>query len=650
MKFYRADIDGLRGIAILIVLLYHLGISKFYNGFIGVDIFFVLSGYLITNSIINNITKDKFTIISFYFKRFKRLYPALLVVLLSSLILGLILLPPPVLLNFNYSIFASLLFLSNFLFFSQVGYFDTIAQLKPLLHTWSLGIEEQFYLIVPLLVALSRSLKSFLISIIIIFFISFFLFINSDDQNRNFFLPQYRAWQICIGAICAFILYYKYNIIKKISKKFSYLGMMLIIFSYIFADKLEWPNNMSFLLVIGSSLIILNSNANKLLENKFLTFLGKRSYSIYLVHYPVISFAGYFIGLELNYYQTILTTFIVIILSLILYEKVEKYFIESDQSFKNSSTNLISFLSIILICIFSLSYFIKKSDGFLFRDDKAALEKTVSSIKREHILCKEGPDSCIKKYPDAKVVIIGDSNAYHFAVGAAKNSPNNSIIPLTFGGCVPFAKFTRVERGVDWNKNCINFNNKVKISLDKNFTKEKIALVSAAYIQYLYGDRLYENYKRSKLSNFPTIILGDLNLKPLKDSEKIKAMRETLFSLTFELSSKFKEVIILGPIPPQPYAVNSEPLLQFNGHDGISTELFYKYSEKLLEIFFEIEKLSLTNVKVIYPHKQLCDSLVLNKCVGFYNKQHYYGDEFHISAVGQYVAYSELFKYLRTLK
>ena len=652
--FYRTDIDGLRAIAIFLVLFYHLDFSLFKNGFIGVDIFFVISGYLITHSIIREIEAKTFSIISFYHKRFRRIFPSLLVVLLTSLLLGLFLLPPPTLKDLNESALATLYFFSNFLFHNQSGYFDTIAQLKPLLHTWSLAVEEQFYLIVPLFVIFNRSIKLFYFLVIIAFFISIFLFFQNNNLSSKFFLPQYRVWQISIGSLCAFFEFYKYFFIKKIPTNFSYLGILLIIISLIFVNKIEWPNYKILLPIAGAVLIILNNNQNKILNNYFLTFIGKRSYSIYLVHYPIISFATYYIGFKLSSYQIILVIILILISSLVLYSKVEKYFILTNQKIKNTifqKFKVYYFVSIIFLFIVPISYMIFKSNGFLLKSNRATLEKTASTIKREHISCnKEITSNCIKEFPNSKIIILGDSNAYHFAVGAAKFSPNNEVISLTKGACLALSPLTILERGRAWNESCQKFNKEVKEILNVEFTKDKIVIVSGNYIQYLYSNKLYLNERQSKLTNFEKITLGDENLKPLKDNEKFDYMREYLIQVVSELSSKSKQVILLGPIPPQPYAVRSEPLLQFNGHNGIDQKLFFQYAENLLSIFSEIEKQKISNLKVIYPHKKLCDSLVPKRCIGFFNNEHYYGDEFHISAVGQYIAYSELFEYLKNFK
>lgn len=276
--------------------------------------------------------------------------------------------------------------------------------------------------------------------------------------------------------------------------------------------------------------------------------------------------------------------------------------------------------------------------------------KIASSIKREHIECVEGSAAtCIGKAPNAKVVIVGDSNAYHFAVGAASASPNHEVISLALGGCLPLASFRRLEQSDSYNESCIRFNKEVDEVLTSDFANGRTVVVSAAWLLYLYGDDLYRYSQKSKLATFGHIILGDELGLLIPKERRLEEINTYLIALVKKLSSKFRQVVILGPLPPQPYAVRVEQLIQYNGHNGIDERLFYSYASPLLNIFNEIEDLKISNVLVIYPHKKLCDALVKNRCVGYLDGVHYYGDETHVSAVGQYVAYEELFDYLRTL-
>jgi peptidoglycan/LPS O-acetylase OafA/YrhL len=168
---YRPDIDGLRALAVLSVIFYHFGISMFSGGYVGVDIFFVISGYLITTIIVSDIDAGNFTITKFYERRFRRILPALLVVVIASLIAGYFLLSPTSLVDLGKSAVATALFSSNILFFFESGYFDSPAELKPFLHTWSLAVEEQYYIFFPIILALIANLDEKTLLQVVVFYV-----------------------------------------------------------------------------------------------------------------------------------------------------------------------------------------------------------------------------------------------------------------------------------------------------------------------------------------------------------------------------------------------------------------------------------------------------------------------------------------------
>jgi peptidoglycan/LPS O-acetylase OafA/YrhL len=654
---HRADIDGLRGVAVLSVIFYHMGFSFFEGGFVGVDVFFVVSGYLITRSIIFDLKHGQFSILDFYNRRARRILPSLLVVVFLSTISGYFFMPPPSYKDLTESSLAALLFVSNFHFQAEVDYFDTIAELKPLLHTWSLAIEEQFYFVIPILVLLSKSIRAFTILIAIVFVAALVSFlISSEDQSKLFFFPQYRVWELAVGSLCSLIEYRHSNILGRLkSLKIAYFGMLGVLSSVLLFNSTEWPSSLAIIPVFGTFLILFNAGKNMFLGNGLLAFFGKRSYSFYLVHFPIISFSYYIVGTSLSASQTLLVVCLIFVFGVFIFQTVEKKFVlttTSVTSISSAVTNrkLFLFVGFFSALTFSISMAAISTEGYMFNPNKEYLQKVVSTTKRQHILCSEPSVlECVNKSENAKVVLIGDSNSYHFAVGAEKYSPNNKIISLTKGGCMPLAKFTRLEQSKSYNDKCLNFNKDVDEIVSSDFSKERVAVVSAAWMLYLYGDDLYKNEPMSKLANFGDIVLGDVDFKPIQKDQKRLAMREYLVNLVQKLSERFQYVVILGPIPPQPYAVQSEASLQFYGHNGTSSALFYSYATPILDIFEEMENLRISNVEVIYPHIQLCDTFIKDRCVGYVDGEHFYGDESHVSAVGQYVAYKGLFDYLSNL-
>ena len=201
---YRADIDGLRALAVLAVILFHTFPNELPGGFVGVDVFFVISGYLITQIILEDLDSGSFTAASFYARRVRRIFPALIVVLIATFAFGWHYFLPMELASLGKNILASALFSANLMLLSEVGYFDVAAHLKPLLHLWSLGIEEQFYLVWPLLLwSLPR--KRLLLATGVILSASFTLNIAmiADHPSETFYLPFTRAWELMAGAVLA---------------------------------------------------------------------------------------------------------------------------------------------------------------------------------------------------------------------------------------------------------------------------------------------------------------------------------------------------------------------------------------------------------------------------------------------------------------
>jgi peptidoglycan/LPS O-acetylase OafA/YrhL len=300
---YRPEIDGLRAIAIIPVILFHAGFKIFSGGFVGVDIFFVISGYLITTIIIAELSEGRFSIINFYERRARRILPVLFFVMLSCLPFAWLWLLPQDMKIFSQSLIAVSTFASNILFWRTSGYFDAAAELNPLLHTWSLAVEEQFYLFFPLLLILAwRLSKRWILLTLVIF--AFVSLIGAEwgainKPTANFYLLPTRCWELLIGALLAsyFSNSYKPRISNIISDQVGgIVGFALIIYSVFFFDsQTPFPSVYTLAPTIGAALIILFATqqtlVGKLLSNKLFVGVGLISYSAYLWHQPLFAFA-----------------------------------------------------------------------------------------------------------------------------------------------------------------------------------------------------------------------------------------------------------------------------------------------------------------------------------------------------------------------
>ncbi|MDR3426466.1 acyltransferase family protein [Silvimonas sp.] len=304
---YRREIDGLRALAVVPVILFHAGFQFFSGGFIGVDIFFVISGYLITTIIIAELDTKSFSIIKFYERRARRILPALFLVLFTCIPFAWLWLFPPDMKKFSQSLIAVSTFSSNIFFGFTGGYFDPAAELNPLLHTWSLAVEEQFYVFFPVFLLLTWGLgkRNILILLSLVFVVSLVLaqiYVFKQPVAAFYLLPS-RGWELLVGAFVAFYLAHPKNAANETNETFvshvgSLAGLALIVFSIFYFDKTTpFPSIYTLVPTVGAALIILYSTpktwAGKILGTPLFVGIGLISYSAYLWHQPIFAFARY---------------------------------------------------------------------------------------------------------------------------------------------------------------------------------------------------------------------------------------------------------------------------------------------------------------------------------------------------------------------
>ena len=347
---YRSDIDGLRAIAVLAVVIFH-GFPNFIgSGFIGVDIFFVISGFLISNIVLESLQNGTFSFVEFYSRRIKRIFPSLALVLITCLVFGWFALLADELNQLGKHTAAGAGFISNLVLWSEAGYFDNSAETKPLLHLWSLGIEEQFYIAWPLLLWLTWRRKLNVIFIIVIgATISFVLSVKGVkvDPIASFYSPQTRFWELMVGSLLAWLSAYSINlnfcnrknlssvswlrIVKKISNLSSILGLLLLIYGFWKIEKsFSFPGQWALIPVCGAALIILGGPSawvnRTILSNKFLVWVGLVSFPLYLWHWPILSFGRILYNETPSLEFRLIAVFISFLLAWLTLKIVEKPF------------------------------------------------------------------------------------------------------------------------------------------------------------------------------------------------------------------------------------------------------------------------------------------------------------------------------------
>ena len=294
---YRAEIDGLRAVAVVPVILFHAGFPLFHGGFIGVDVFFVISGYLITGIIAPELSRGEFSILRFYERRIRRILPALLLVVALCVPFAWMWLLPTELKDFSQSIAAVMLFVSNILFWKEEGYFSAASELKPLLHTWSLAVEEQFYVFFPpLLMALwrwGRKPTFWILLGIALVSLALSEWGWRHDASANFYLAPSRAWELLAGSLAAL---WQADRGPKSNNLLSFAGLAAVVLSMVlYSESTPFPSAWALLPVLGVVLVILFAGPGTLvawlLSRRIFVGIGLISYSAYLWHQPLFAFA-----------------------------------------------------------------------------------------------------------------------------------------------------------------------------------------------------------------------------------------------------------------------------------------------------------------------------------------------------------------------
>ena len=452
---YRPDIDGLRAIAVLSVVAFHAFPNWFKGGFIGVDIFFVISGYLISTIIFENLDNGTFSFKEFYSRRIRRIFPALILILVVSYILGWFILLADEYKQLGKHIAGGAGFVSNFIFWNESGYFDNAAKTKPLLHLWSLGVEEQFYIVYPLLIWFAWKSKFFLLTVTItLAIVSLYLNLKGIKQDAvaTFYSPQTRFWELMFGGLLPWVTLYKKEFFKDLKtvldkwisiaiyrepRKFdrnalanfaAFIGFLLLVYAFLKINKgLSFPGKWALVPVLGSILIIVAGQQawvnKKILSNRILVWFGLISFPLYLWHWTLLSFAQIMESDTPVINIRIAIVIVSIILAWLTYKLIEKPF---RLGLKNNIK--ISILALAMGLIGLLGYYANNLNGFPNR----------SSIKKFEILKQRFSFTQeIGKPDDAKIMLLGDSHAAHYIPGLKKYF-DNKVADYTFPGCIPF--------------------------------------------------------------------------------------------------------------------------------------------------------------------------------------------------------------------
>jgi peptidoglycan/LPS O-acetylase OafA/YrhL len=449
---YRAEIDGLRAIAVSVVVLFHAGLETFSGGFIGVDVFFVISGYLIATIIISEAQEERFSFMVFYERRARRLMPALFLVLWFSLLASVVIYSPADLREFGRSAFATVWFFANFYSWREQNYFAVESELAPLLHMWSLAVEEQYYLLFPpvLLILVRLGVKVLFAAVVaglVLSFIAALILIDISEAATFYMLPT-RAWELLAGVLCALTLIHKGHYKSQfLNQVMSFSGLCLITYStFVLSGDTPTPGLTTILPVLGAALIIVFAVKDTLV-NRLLTFtpavsLGLISYSFYLWHQPIFAFAKY-LGVQIEGSASIVPLILLaMILAWLSWRYVENRF--RGRGGKVGQNKVFGYSLLLALITSAASLTLVYSDGLPNRfslNQQAVFDfqnYDRSKIYREEkcfLMLDQSPqDFDLSCSENDSFYVWGDSHAAALSWGINLMSP---ITQLTAAGCPP---------------------------------------------------------------------------------------------------------------------------------------------------------------------------------------------------------------------
>lgn len=494
---YRREIDGLRAVAVIPVVFFHAGIKCFEGGFVGVDVFFVISGYLITTIILSDMNSGKFSIVNFYERRARRILPALFFVMLCSVPLAWLWLLPHHLKDFSESLTAISIFSSNILFWLETGYFGTVSELKPMLHTWSLSVEEQFYVLFPVfLMALWKWRKRWIFGTLLITAILSLTAAHwgaYSTPTGTFFLLHTRGWELAIGSLIAFyFLYKKEQSLLITSHKFTsevlgLLGLGLIGYSiFVFNEHTPFPSLYALAPTIGTALIIIFSTSDtisgRILSTKLMVGIGLISYSTYLWHQPIFAFARHRSLDELSVSSLLWLSVLSFVAAYFSWQFIEKPF--RDKS--NIGRKAIFTYSIIGSVAFALFGLVLSTNIDLPERDKTAGK------------CNVDRNDCYSlDKSKLDVALWGDSFADAFAtsLGEELNASNVSVRLYVKSSCPSIISSIRNEDlrlGENFSQECYEHNQHAFSEIIKR--QPKYVVLANAYEWYLEAQNSAGDY------------------------------------------------------------------------------------------------------------------------------------------------------------
>jgi peptidoglycan/LPS O-acetylase OafA/YrhL len=633
---YRPEIDGLRAIAILSVVIFHAELGFFGGGFIGVDVFFVISGFLISSIILKESREGAFSYLTFYKRRTLRIFPALFTVIAACFLAGWFILPPHEYKEMANSAIATAAFYSNFYFENNSDYFAAEAITMPLLHTWSLAVEEQFYFLAPALLLLCVRYPRFARPAFILVFLAsllFSVFLIDQNATKAFYMLPSRAFELMTGAALAMGLVPALRS-RATAEIASAAGLVMIAFAALaYSSETAFPGFAALLPCVGAALVIHANQNTATLTGRTLgtapfVFIGKISYSLYLWHWPFLVFAIFEYGTEIGPGARIGLMAAAMAVSVLSYYLIEQPARQRGARLKAGLVLIIG-VTAILACLLARTY-VRKTDGAFWRLPPVAADFAASNPSKVNTagLCRDPNGSRSDVSSDCQIgapgvapqfLLFGDSHAQAISNEVAAIASRHGIAghALTRSGCPPVVGLNEAQAEV-FGK-CVE----QYAALDGLLSEESIrtVVIISRWAPYITGRTMpNESGKRRRF------------FAETEEGNRIEF--ERLVTETVEkIRDSGRRVVILGPFPELGFNLTAEmtkALMQGKPADfTIERSMFNERQKEVLPFLARLG--TLQGVEVLYPHDMLCND---STCRTQLDGKALYVDDDHLSPTG----------------
>lgn len=650
---FRPDINGLRAWAVVSVILYHFGVPGFDGGFIGVDIFFVISGFLMTGIVLKGLERDTFSLLGFYLARARRILPALIVLCAVLLALGwFVLLPPDYKMLSTHSVYA-LTFLSNVEFWKSAGYFDVASHEKWLLHTWSLSVEWQFYLVLPVVLWVvwrikpGRVAQTWTVGLGLLASLVTAIVVTDSVPTAAFYLLHTRAWEMLAGGL-VFLLGSNLTFSPQQRRWLEATGLLLMVLAIaVFSKDTTWPGWRAMLPVVAAVLVLLANRSSVWTSSRLTQWLGDRSYSLYLWHWPAVVALTYFSLADnpLVIAGGLLFTGLLGHLSYRWVENTSRQWLEQ-RHFVWAAGSLVAAAAVVAVPAVGVWKQQGLAGRFAPAIELAAAEANNFNSRREACHIRNGMQtpSCVYGGTEQSVIIVGDSHANALITGlSAAHTKDTGVVEWTYNSCPFILKVKKIPTeqarlGGEKYK-CTEFIESIENRIIK-LPKSIPIVIANRYAASAIG----ANENSSSL-NIPSVFFS--KIYSIATPEFVDEFSNQIINTACNIA-KNRTVYMVRPIPEigidVPKTLSRRLMLGIN--DDI-TILIKDYQKRNSWVWEAQDAARLQcGIKILDPIPYLCED---GRCYGSKNGRPLYHDDDHLSEFGNKLLvpmFAEVFKNL----